>query len=339
MTVQSSLDPVRIVEEFFYRLFHSLFHDEGARKYFELSQINFFNSSDEGLPGWNLWLQQNTKVYQLSLVEAYTTHGEDQFSNTADPYAAMIKGRLVIKYFPATDDPLLDTYSCAETLLRTGPLFDHTGTPGIRAQECIDASCFVVGYLDFRTSTDRNFIELTCVAPNRWKDIRVDGLYLQNPRKEEVEAVSPGGIDRNVPGWDLSFFIFDKLVSSCGYVFKTAPWAAAFAHKKWFRFNIDKNHCSKTEMDDDIELFHLVAGFTTNTDNDENHSSLLNRKTYSRMINDRLTADGFLISEMCIHPCSQLSHQMIPSSWWSTMNLLFSAEAGAEMHHCCYHDH
>ncbi|BBO77089.1 hypothetical protein DSCW_45060 [Desulfosarcina widdelii] len=337
MAVGNSVDPVRIGEEFFYRLFHFLFHDEGARKHFELSQINFFNSR-EGLPGWNLWFQENTGAYQLALVEARTLHDEEHCTSPVSPGATPVTGRLAVKYFPAADDPLLDSYSCTETLLRLGTLFDHTGTPTLAGQGRIDDSCFVVGYLDFRTDTNRKFIELDGMAPNRWRDVRVDGFYIETAQNGKVEAVVPGGIDRDVPGWDLAFFFFDKLFSVCGYAFKTSPYAAVFARKKWTRFDIDKNHCCKETLDSDIELFHLVTGFEMNDDGNGNHRPLPSREVYVQMVNDRLTAEGFRLPEICTDP-DESAYRVIRPWWWSAGELHFSPETDLEMHHCCYHDH
>lgn len=337
MAARNSVDPVRIGEEFFYRLFHFLFHDEGARQHFELSQINFFNSR-EGFPGWNLWFQENTRAYQLALVEACTLQDEEPFTDTASPDTMVVKGRFAIKYFPAVDDPLLDNYSCTETLLRIGPLFDQTGTPTLVGQGRIDDSCFVVGYLDFRTDTSRSFIELDGMAPNRWRDVRVDGLYIETEKNGKIEAVAPGEIDRDVPGWNLSFFFFDKLFSVCGYAFKTSPYAAIFARKKWTRFDIDRNHCCKEQPDSDIELFHLVAGFEMNASGNGNHPPLPSREAYVQMVNDRLTAEGFLLPEICTSP-EESSCRVIRPWWWSTGELHFYPETDFETHHCCYQDH
>ncbi len=327
MTIKKNIDPVRFGEEVFYNIFQHIFNDEGARKYFEFSQINFFNST-EGLPGWNLWFRENTMAYQLVLIEAHEIFDNEGLSNELS-----IKGRFAIRYFPDSNAPELDKYSCTETLLRLGPLFDNTGTPTLTGQDCIDDSCFVVGYLDFRTNNDRDFLALECIAPNRWKDVRVDGIYLKTLENGKYEAVKPNGIDRDVPGWDSAFFLFDKLISGCFYTYKTMPCAVILAEKKWIRFDIDKNNSCIETMDPDIDLFHLVTGIEINTDCRRS----INPNAYIQGVCTLLSSQGFLF-ELYKHPENRPNAKINPE-WWSAKDMKFSIDADFEMHHCCYHDH
>lgn len=338
-----NIDPVRVGEEIFYNIFHHIFHDEGARKYFEFSQINFFNSA-EGLPGWNLWFLENTRVYQLALVQAREISDDVDPAHKASFHKPAIEGRFAVRYFPGADDPELDNYSCAEALLRFGPLFDHTGTPNLTGQDSMDDNYFVVGYLDFRTDTERNFLEIECIAPNRWKDVRVDGLYLKTLENMEYKAVEPGGIDRNLPGWDLAFFLFDKLISGCCYAYKTTPFAVIFAEKKWTRFDIDKDNCCIKKMDPDIDLFQLIIGLEINAcrngtcRNGTCCQNSMTRDAYIEAVSDRLSAKELLVSGVCKGPENIVKTKMNPE-WWSVKEKIFSRDAESEMQHCCYHDH
>ena len=338
MTIRPRIDPARIGEEIFYSIFHHIFNDEGARKHFEFSQINFFNNTD-GLPGWNLWFRENTRAYQLALVQAREIPDHHRSNHTSYLDAPAVEGRFVVRYFPGEDDPELDNFSCAETLLRMGPLFDHTGTPSLTGQGRIDISCFVVGYIDFRVGTGRNFVELECIAPNRWKDVRVDGLYLKTPENRELEAVAPGGIDRDVPGWKLAFFLFDKLISGYCYCFNATPCAAVFAEKKWVRFDLNRENSCKKIMDPDIDLFNLVTGLEIhNRRNGNNRRIPMNPDAYIHSVSERLSAEGFQLPKVWKEPDNQLKTEVNPL-WWSVSKMKFAIDTEDEMHHCCYHDH
>lgn len=338
MTIRHRIDPVRIGEEIFYSIFHHIFNDEGARKHFEFSQINFFNSTD-GLPGWNLWFRENTRAYQLVLVQAGEIPDHNRSNHTDPPDAPAVEGRFVVRYFPGEDDPELDNFSCAETLLRMGPLFDHTGTPSLTGQGRIDDNSFVVGYIDFRAGTGRNFVELECIAPNRWKDVRVDGLYLKTPENRDFEAVAPGGIDRDVPGWDLAFFLFDKLIVGCCYAFKTVPYAVVTGRKAWTRFDIDRDNSLLETSDPDVNLFHMVTGLEIDPCGQESgYRGSVDRNAYIQAVCHRLSDKGFFLSEVCGQP-DKSPGSMVRAEWWTAKELCFSKDADAEMHHCCYHDH
>ncbi len=182
-------------------------------------------------------------------------------------------------------------------------------------------------------------MELECIAPNRWKDVRVDGLYLKTPQNGEYEAVAPGEIDRNIPGWDLAFFIFDKLISGCCYAFQTAPNAAILAHKKWVRFNIDKANICTEAMDPDVDLFHLVVGLELNTDDNGTWwKNSTDQEAYIKTVSSLLFDENFVLSAVCKKPESVPESKINPE-WWSLKNKVFCDDSESEMHHCCYHDH
>ncbi len=342
MTIRNRVDPVRMGEEIFYRIFHHIFHDEGARKYFEFSQINFFNNT-QGLPGWNLWFQKKTRVFQLILLDAQEVINTSSSFHFNSFEKTHVEGRFLIRYFPGIEEPTLDNFSCAETIARYSPIFDDTGTPTLEGQEEMDETYFVVGYLDFRTHTGRDFVELECIAPNQWKNIQTDGLYLRNNENKQFQAVKPGGVDRCVHGWDLAFFLFDKLISGFGYTFKTEPCASIFAQKKGAQFEIDKNNNCTEKKDPEIDLYHLIAGFKTNLSHSisccpgvKNDGGITD--AFIHTITQRMIKQGFKISDVWTGHEKQ-NHTVMRQEWWNSRHIQFASVTETEMQHCCYHDH
>lgn len=321
MTIRSNIDPVRIGEEILYNIYHQVFHNENIRTYLGFSQINFF-CNDQGYPGWNLWFEKDAKTYQLTLAQAQVT----QFSSTEVNHPSIIEGRLLIRYFPGEEDPVFDDFSCREILMRLGPQFDATGTPTIAGQKIIDDNDFVVGFLDFRTDTERSFLDISCTAPNVWREVRNKGLYLKNSEGKEYEAVNPGGTDRNIPGWELAFFLFDKIVSGFCRTCKTVPEVVTLAEKAWDRFDIDGDNNRVNTPDSDIRLFCLSLGFDT----DSPHRIA---ETSVQSTEGRLKAQGFQFLLAKDHP------EKINPEWWTIKDMNFSEITGSETPHCCYHDH
>lgn len=333
MSIKIRIDPVRVGEEIFYKIFHHIFHDEGARHYFNFSNISFFTTS-EGYPGWNLWFEGTSGAYQLILLNAQEVFDDDRLSALEISVNVAVEGRFLVRYFPSENDPGLDDYSCSEVLLRLGPLFDCTGTPTLAGQERINGNFFVVGFLDFRTDIQRTFLELECIAPNRWKDIRVDGLYLKTAEGEEYEAVTPGDVDRNLVGWDSAFILFDKVISACCYAYKCSPLAAIIAEKSWVRFNIDRDNVGIEISDSDIGIYHLISVFKINGKDFKPPK----KDNYFQIISDQMTADGFQLLNVSKQTDLSLNNKINPD-WWEVKQMKFSEIIESEHQYCCYHDH
>jgi hypothetical protein len=338
MTVKESIDPVRIGEEIFYAIFHEIFNNEGARKHFKFSRINFFNSR-EGLPGWNLWFHGKKGAYQLALIQAGELQNHPSPPGRHALFKPTIGGCFAVRYFPDPTQPEMDHYSTFETLVRLGPLFDRTGTPTLEGQENINDNFFVVGHLDFRTNRNRDFLEMECIAPSRWKEIQTDGIYLKTTEGKNYTAVVPGEVDRNLPGWDLAFHLFDSLITGCCHTFKTAPCAAVLAQKKWFRSEIDTHGACTKVQDSEIDLFHLVVGLKLQeNDNGCPPPCSKDLESYRQTVVTRLKSEGLMI--LGVHETSgNATRAKINPEWWRIKTLNFSNTIDSEMLHCCYHDH
>lgn len=332
MMNKDRIDPILAGEEVFYRIFHNIFNDEAARKYYGFSQISLFTNS-EGHPGWNLWFHNVSGAYQLELLQAENSFKKDRLLSLFEG-KAVTKGTIAVRYFPNIDDPILDDFSCLESLLRLGPLFDSTGTPTIKGQSQLNGSSFVVGYLDYTIDIDRTFLELECIAPNRWKDIRVNGLLLENYKGEMCEVVSPGGIDRNLPGWEFAFILFDKMISACCYTNKCLPLTAIVAEKKWIRFDINADNSFLEQLDDEIEIYHLISTFKLT----EKDIQLVDKNKYLKTLLRELPKQGFSSNNIC-EVSKDTGHDRINPRWWEASELKLSHTGESEMQHCCYQDH
>ena len=54
---------------------------------------------------------------------------------------------------------------------------------------------------------------------DRWRDYRVGGLHFYDPSGKLTEVVMAGGRDRDVPGWELTHFLADKLILEFASIF------------------------------------------------------------------------------------------------------------------------
>jgi len=308
VTISNHIDPVRIGEELLYRVLHGVFHHEPARQQFLFSQINGF-CDNEGMPGWNIWLDNDNGANQVLLLDAQV-----QETNQTARRFQQVAGRFAIHFFPDMTMPSLAHYSDEEVQIRRGPLFDHTGTPTPHGRQVIDGHLFLAGFLDFNIDTARHYLELSCTAPNRWRDV-------------DLQADDSC---RNIPGWKHAVRLFDKLVAAFCHVHQTSPEFVILAKKNWMRFHIANGAEPDPRPDPDIDLIKMVVGLRLHP-HDANDNAIPGRDSLIQ----RLKADGFEDLQT-IRPDS--GHEC--SHWWAIKGNPALSFHDHEPALCrCYQDH
>ncbi len=325
-------DPVGIVEEIFYRMFFFLFHNAEAKKYCGFSNISFF-CNEEGLPGWYLWLEEKKGAFRLDLINGDTAPQKNQNSAESSMPELAVQGQFAIRYYPSEEEECFDTYSYFEKLIRFSPLFDTTGTPTFEGRDKIPESHFVVGHINVRTDLSKNILELEGVAPEQWEDFRVDGLYLKAPDQKDYEAVVPGGRDRNVPGWVLSSFLFDKILMGFCFSFNVSPLAVSLSSENGFNFYIDKENRAEKIENPDSKQFHLTCGFNLKGE-DSTLREDRDLKIYAQNTHRRMDLNRSDVVGLWQQP-EDIDNPWINPDWWKIKEMKFRQDDSD----VCYHDH
>jgi hypothetical protein len=330
---KTSVDPVEIIEEIFYKMFYFLFHSEEAKEYCGFSQISFF-CSEEGLPGWYLWLKEKKGAYRLDLINADTAPQKNRRSAEFSTVELAVQGQFAIRYYPSEEEESFEAYSCFEKLIRFGPLFDTTGTPTFEGRNKIPESHFVVGHINVRANLSKDFLELECFAPEQWEDFRVDGLYLKTPDQKDYEAVVPGGRDRNVPGWALSSFLLDKIIMGFCFSFSVSPLSVLLSSESGFDFYIDKeNHVKKMENPNSTQ-FRLTCGLDLKEEDNSTFREDKDLKLYTQAARKRMDLNKSNIIGLWQQP-ENINNPWINSDWWKVKEMKFREDDS----NVCYHDH
>jgi hypothetical protein len=288
---------VGIVEGTFYSMFYSLFHNEEARDYFGFSQISFF-CNEEGLPGWYLWFKEKKGAYQLELINGEILPQENEKSGNFSPFKLAVRGRFAVRYF-------------------------------------IHESYFIVGYIDVQTNFSRDFIEIECIAPERWEDFRVDGLYLKTPDQKDYEAVAPGRQDRNVSGWNLSSFLFDKILLGFCYSFKVSPLAVLLSAENGFNFYIDNENRAEKRENPDLKQFYLTCGLDLQKEGGGPYREDKKLNFYIQSVINRLGQGKNDIMGIWKRP-ENITSPQINHDWWKVKEMKFRED---DSNVCCLHDH
>lgn len=215
------IDPVSVVESSFHSMLLGIFNNEGASRYFGFSRISPFHC-DAGMPGWYLWFQEKPGAFGLFVKDAACLPTDGKKDNPPSSVA----GRITIMYYPDVEEEVFEKFSWFEKIALMGPLFDATGTPTVEGRQRLAESFFIVGHMDILMAVDGSLQEFVCTAPEAWVDLRPEGLVLNDPEGRPFQALQPGEKDRDVPGWRLSHFLLDKIISGFCYCRKCAPQQA-----------------------------------------------------------------------------------------------------------------
>lgn len=158
-------------------------------------------------PACFVWSSRRRGVHALEVMEAR------QGSNLLGlgPYLWF---RLGIKYYPHPAEPVFEEFSVIERLLRLGPAFGEQDVPTPVSSRQLRPGSFTVGFIECAVQDKRALTWLSLWAPDRWVEIREAGLAVARFPGDMTQVLPPGGRDRSVPGWALTWPLFPPLVAA-----------------------------------------------------------------------------------------------------------------------------
>lgn len=199
------------------------------------SGLDYLSRVDGEEGTWYFWLTAMQGVYELKLREALL-QGDHEISF------------LDIRYYPSIDEDVFECFACREQLLRVSELFDDgpveipdnpdvcpccggdvhddeyeqhhcrghravraKGIPKLVLRKQLPADAFVIGTLQCDIKERLESIKIS--SQNFYPEYVADGIKLPNPEGELVELVAPNGLDRNVPGLELTKIFADFFIT------------------------------------------------------------------------------------------------------------------------------
>jgi hypothetical protein len=193
-------------------------------------------------PEWYIWLAQAPGVYALVLEDAETFKTED---------TTLCMGHFAIKCYPYVDDGIFTAFSSQEQEMAASDLFDETHTPRLEVRERIPETFFAVGSISIILDEAETIALFTVDS--------LDALRLC------VHSVSEGqwpssantvsqGIIRNVPGWQISYPLFDRLIGLYSFQFRQPPVFIGATRSPGFEYlvnaeqNMECRSCTETQQ-------------------------------------------------------------------------------------------
>lgn len=183
--------------------------------------ISFFSPIQGENPGWYIWPEANLGVFEIQLLEWQTkTQQEDS--------------RFILKYYPSPDEESFNGLASAEKIIRLSHWFDdspieerqsgcacsalahhHThgknkGIPHYHNRKNLQPSLFTVGEILLKLESDK-FTQISLTSQDRLLLIATSAISVEH-EGALIQLTPPGGIDRDLPGWTISWHFFEILV-------------------------------------------------------------------------------------------------------------------------------
>nr|MCU0586281.1 GTP-binding protein [Desulfobacterales bacterium] len=129
-------------------------------------------------------------------------------------------GHFGLCYFPEPDEPLVERFSLRAAAMAQRPDYRQRIRDFMQHPDMGDA--FGIGGLLLSIRRDRQALALAANAPSARRTVARDGVRLaQNGRV--VELIAPGGIDQDLPAFDLTLEFFDVLAASATFNLEQPP--------------------------------------------------------------------------------------------------------------------
>ncbi|MFH1117249.1 MAG: hypothetical protein V1792_25300 [Pseudomonadota bacterium] len=156
-------------------------------------------------PAWYLWLTGAPCVHHFQLETACAVHGLEE--------AAAASGLFSVKCYPYRTERVSSRFSFEEQGLIDSRFFDRTNTPVLEYLDLIPQALFTAGSVEFVTSEENRWALLTFESLDTFRTLSTVDATHSFPLIDRCAAVAVGEVIRDVPGRQLAFPLFDRLVS------------------------------------------------------------------------------------------------------------------------------
>jgi hypothetical protein len=225
----------------------------------EVVGLKAISEKQNGAPGWYLWFEDRSGAYLLELADAGRWPGTEE--RLVEQRNA-VRGNYRIKYYPDLEDPAsLQVFSASEQIFRKSDCFDQTGTPAFEWGEEIPETFFQIGTIEVGLSASGKGLVLCLGSCDRWVTRIAEGVTVTDDRGCVRHLRAPGEKDRDVPAWDWSWFLMDRLILTLCLAYSSTPWCVALYDAPGYTFRIHRGGVSRSVPDESVRRCWLSISF------------------------------------------------------------------------------
>lgn len=265
-------------------------------------------------PAWYFWVSDTQGVYALQL-EGITAPESDRQN--------WVSGIFAVKCYPFPHETVFESFSFQERSLILSDSFDHTHTPRFSHREQIPDTLFNVAAVELSVDRDDSLALFTLEGLDLMH-ISYDSDVIQSyPVLQKEKRFKRGETDRNVPGWDLSYPLFDRLLCLYSFYSKKTPLRLWLTRSPGFAYVFDNDRADRVPAPE-INLFSLSVLFGDTEAKDNKEANLICRQDIGddqEVVHDR----SFHCDHFHREPDQSPHVPPLNEQWWSLAHSNFKS--------------
>ena len=265
-------------------------------------------------PAWYFWVSDTPGVHALQL-EGITAPESDRQD--------WVSGIFAVKCYPVPHKNVFQSFSFQERSLVLSDSFDHTHTPRFSHREQIPDTLFNVAAVELNVDRDDSLALFTLESLDLMH-ISYDSDVIQSyPVVQKEKRFKKGETDRNVPGWDLSYPLFDRLLCLYSFYSKKTPLRLWLTRSPGFSYVFDNDHAVRVKAPE-INLFSLSVLFGDKEADDSKAASVI--RPQDRSDDQEVVYDRSFHCDHFHRETDQPPHMPpLNEQWWSLAHSNFKS--------------
>ena len=213
------------------------------------SDIGFKGVSQvwEGPPAWYFWLKDAPGVFHLALLNAGVVSVDKE---------SLPRALFVIKCYPYKHGRYFESFSFLEKKLICSNFFDSTNTPVFEFREKIPQDLFNVAMLEMTMDHNAQQVLFSLEALNILRSRYAQVTTQSFPAIDLNRRFTQGEIDRDLPGLEVAYPLFDCLLCLHANASKQAPYQIQCSQMPGFEIAI-KDGEAYDDAISDIQQYRL----------------------------------------------------------------------------------
>ena len=205
-------------------------------------------------PEWYFWIENVPGAFSLQLAHASADKTGNKEWGT---------GIFAIKHYPHPRQGVFKDFSYQEQCFVRSEYFDRTHTPRFEYKEKIPATLFNVATMEYLAGSDDGpaLFSLESLDLMRVSCKQQSLQKYAMPGRNRV--FMPGETDRNVPGWELGFTLFDRLLSLYSFYSKNKPLRVLITRSPGFEYVFDGSPGMQCVDASDLSIYSLDVLFAS----------------------------------------------------------------------------
>ena len=220
----------------------------------------------EGPPAWYFWIDSAPGVHELRLEDAFARDSRGR---------ELCTGLFAIRFYPFLNNEIFNHFSFEEQTFMQSSFFDDSNTPKFGYYTEIPALLFKVAILELTADTRNNQTLFRLESLDRIRTRFKKETILDCKPFEKRRRFYSGETDRDVPGWDLGYCLYDRILGLYAYYSKTKPCRAILTREPGFELLYDGNNRFQSYTTNDAKLDALAVVFPGEAKSDQVQSDEL----------------------------------------------------------------